>query len=334
MFGSIFQNNITRKVITSFGSLFTNITVVRYNDNGSENERFVVPIQFGQKEKYQQAIQGDPMQDKHVQVTVPIIAYNIMGMKYDAERKQISTIQNFNVVSPGNLNTNYMSVPYNYDFEVYVFVRTLYDGFQILEQILPFFTPDYTLKINLMPTMNITKDVPLILDRIDFDITEYEGQRDTETRYIQFTLSFTAKAWLFGPVKTGGVIKEAITNIWNWCDENGQNLYLVLQAGGTGDYKIGEIVYQNSPLEQSNASALVVDWSSLTHRLLVTDVEGTFITNETLIGSVTGAEWNLINYEIQPQILETITITPDPANANAGQPYTYNVSQQFFNTSH
>lgn len=290
-----------------------------------------MPCEFGQKEKYWQALQSDPRNDKHVSITLPQIAYNLIGMKYDAQRKQQTTLNNYNLNSSANLLTNYMWVPYNYEFEVYIYVRTLYDGFQIIEQILPFFTPDYTMIVNILPNMNITRDVPVILNEVTYDV-QNEGEREGETRFVQFTLSFTAKGYLFGPVQNAPIIKQAITNVWNWVNEDGKNLYLVLQAGGTGHYLPGEIVYQNNRLEASNATATVLDWSANTHRLLVDNVEGMFMSNDTLTGTQSGAEWNIINYEIKPQILETITVTPNPITANANSAYTYNVQTQIFNS--
>lgn len=332
MFGFIYSNFTSRKIITAFGSLFSNTTLVRFNKNGTEQERFVVPCEMGQKEKYWQALQADPNNDKKVQQTLPQIAYNLMGLKYDAQRKQQTTLQNVNIISNNNISTNYMWVPYNYEFEVYVYVRTISDGFQIVEQILPFFTPDYTLIVNLLPSMNITKDVPIILNDVTYEV-ENEGARDGESRFVQFTLSFTAKGYLFGPVQSAGLIKQAITNIWNWVNEDGKNLYLVLSPGGTGNFLPHETVFQDTRLESSNATATVLDWSANTGRLLIDDVQGMFVSGETLTGTTSGAKWNIINYEIQPQILETITITPNPANANANSAYTYNVAIQTYNTA-
>lgn len=309
MFGTIFTNQTSRKIITAFGALFTNTTLVRYNANGSENERLVVPCAFGEKEKYWQSLQTDPQHDKHIQITLPQIAFDFVGLSYDAARKQQTTIQNFNVNASKNILTNYMGVPYNYEFELYIYVRNINDGFQIIEQILPFFTPDYTLRVNLLPSMNITKDIPLKLNDVRYEATDYEGDRESETRIIMFTLTFTAKAWLFGPVNSGSIIKEAITNLWDWSGEDGRNLYLVLAHGGSGIFTPGELVFQDSRLETSNATAIVVDWDKSNQRLLVDKVEGTFVTNETLTGVQSGAKWNIINYEIAPAIVETIDIT-------------------------
>src|ERR1700722_7993729 len=127
MFGSIFYNRTFRKIATAFGSLFTNTTLVRFNNDGTENERFIVPFAWGQKEKFQQSLQGDPQHDKKIQITLPTMAYNFMKMRYDPDRKQQSTIQNINQTPSKNILTQYMGVPYNFDFEVYVYTRTIED---------------------------------------------------------------------------------------------------------------------------------------------------------------------------------------------------------------
>lgn len=123
-----------RKINTAFGALFTNITLVRYNSNGTENERFIVPCAFGEKEKFIQAIQGDPQHDKRVQITLPQISFAWLGMQYDAERKQQTTIMHYNINQQKNVLTNYMPVPYNFEYEVYIYVRTIYDGIKSLNK--------------------------------------------------------------------------------------------------------------------------------------------------------------------------------------------------------
>lgn len=336
MFASIFYNRSVRRIFTAFASLFTNLTLVRYNNDGSEQERFIVPFAFGQKEKYIQALQGDPQNDKKVQITLPQMAYTFVDLNYDSSRKLQTTLLNINQTPDHTVNSQYVPVPYNFDIEVYLYVRTFEDGFQIIEQILPFFTPDYTLRVNMIPSMDITQSIPIRLTGVNSTITNYEGEREGETRFIQFTLSFTIMGWLYGPVNPGGsgghIIREAIVNIWNWKNTDGRYLHLVMQPGGTGNYVHNEIVFQNSSTEHSNASAVVLDWSNTTNRIYVDNVDGTFTTNQTLHGAQSGAAWNLINYEITPQKIETITVTPIPPDVNVGDPFIYNVEKVFYNS--
>ncbi len=330
MLGTIFYNRSIRKLVSSFGALFSNTTLVRYNHDGTENTRFVVPINFGMKEKYWQALQGDPQNDKKVQITLPTMAFTLTNLEYDAARKQQSTIQNFVVNKESGVTTQYVPVPYNFEFELYIYVRTLEDGFQIIEQIVPFFTPDYTLILNLMPSMDIHKDVPVYLKSLETDISNYEGDREGETRFVQFVLTFTVKGWLYGPSNRGHIIREAITNLYNWKNVDGRYLYLVLQPMGNGTFKPGETVYQGR--DHPTASATVLDFDFIRKRLFVDFVDGTFITNEPVYGTDSHATWNLINYEITPQLVEKIVVTVNPEETLLGETFIIGTSHFDANT--
>ena len=164
---SIYYNRVIRNITTGFGSIFSNIVLARYNYQTNpwiEQERFLLKFVFGQKEKFIQALEGDPTNSKKVQITLPIAAFNFLGLQYDKNRKNQTTLQNFNLNNSGNLLTQYNPVPYNFHYQVYIYVRNIVDGEQILEQILPFFTPDYTLNLNLIPSMNISQAIPVVLN--------------------------------------------------------------------------------------------------------------------------------------------------------------------------
>lgn len=331
MFGLIYNNQVIRKIITGFGSLFTNTTLVRYNTDGTEQQRVVVPIAFGEKEKYIQVLEGDPMADKNISITLPQMSFDMKGISYDSSRKLQTTEMNYaKDPTTGEVLTQYTPVPYNFDFYLYIYVRNVEDGTQIIEQILPFFTPDYTLRINLIPSMNLIKDIPIILKNVEYEVENTGPHDELDTRTVIWTLNFTVKGYIYGPVSSGHIIREAITNIYNWTDLDGRNLFLVLQSGGLGAFKHGEIIFQNN-LRSSNATAEVVDWVPTTNRLLINNVEGTFMTNSLIIGIDSGASFNLINYEIAPSLTETVTITPKPPNANVSNNTGYIITATHFN---
>ncbi len=316
MNSSIYSNRILRKLITSFGSVFSNLTLVRYNTTtGAEQQRLVVPISFAEKEKYIQAIQGDPTNTKPIQINLPVLSFDFRGISYDPTRKLQTTLQNFSSPSPGNYTSQYIPSPWNLSFELYLYVRNVEDGTQIIEQILPYFIQDYTLRVNLMPTMGITKDVPIILDDVNYEVFN-EGDTNSETRILIWTLGFTMKGWLFGPTVTSGLIQEAIMNIYDTNVINGKDIVLVLEAGGTGTYKQGELVYQGQNTLTANASAIVTQWSPLTNRMTINKQQGLFVTNGLLVGSESDAHYLIQNYEILPNTIETIVVTPNPPNAN------------------
>lgn len=334
---SIFFNRTMRTITTAFGSLFASIVVARYNYNTTpwtEQERFLLKLMYGQKEKFVQALQGDPTNSEKTQVSLPLMAYNFLGLEYDPKRKQQTTIQNYNVNPSGQLISQYVPVPYNFHYQVYIYVRNIIEGEQILEQILPFFTPGYTLTVNMVPAMGITQAIPVNLNSITYE-NDSEGVRTTDTRYILWTLDFTVMGSLYGPISTGGgLIKEAITNIYNWSKTDGKSLVLLMNPNsGNGNFIPGEIIFQGQTPQSSNASAIVQDWSNTTNRLLITDAQGLFYTNNLLQGSQSGSTRTIQNYEIIPQIVETIDITPIPPTANIGTPYTYDIDKTFYDTA-
>lgn len=329
MFGYIYSNRVIRKFITGFGSLFTNTTLVRFNTDGSEQERLIVPIAFAEKEKYIQVLEGDPLADKNISITLPQMSYDLTGLKYDPTRKLQTTEMNYaQNPSNGEVLTQYVPIPYNFDFELYIYVRNVEDGTQIIEQILPFFTPDYTLRLNLIPSMNIVKDIPIILNTTQYEVNNTGPHDGLDTRTVIWTLNFTLKGYIFGPVNNGHIIKEAITNIYDWVNTDGKNLVLVLQTGGLGTYINGEIITQNN-IKSPNATAEVISWSPTTNRLFINNVEGTFITNSSIVGLNSDANYILINYEIVPLLTETVTITPNPPNANISNTTGYIVTRTF-----
>jgi hypothetical protein len=118
-------------------------------------------------------------------------------------------VQKFKKVNAGNntrsIDTQYMPVPYNLDVVLYILAKQSDDALQIVEQILPYFQPDYTLTINDMADMGIKRDVPIILNSVDYE-DNYQGDFDAR-RAIIYTFSFTTKFYLYGPITSSSVIK-------------------------------------------------------------------------------------------------------------------------------
>ena len=136
-------NRIIRKLVVGFGNLFNDITLVRYNPDNSEAERMLIPIAYAAKEDYVLRLQSDYNLEKKVQLTLPRLSFEMTGMTYDASRKQNTNIKNF-AQTPSGIQSQYNPVPYDFDFSLYLYVRNIEDGTQVIEHILPFFTPDYT----------------------------------------------------------------------------------------------------------------------------------------------------------------------------------------------
>ena len=318
---NVFYNRVMRKLVVGFGNLFDNITLVRYNADNTEAERFIVPIAYAAKELYVQRLQGDPNLDKKVQMTLPRLSYEMTGLKYDSARKQNTNIKNFATVTGGGVVGQFNPVPYDYDFNLYLYVRNIEDGTQVIEHILSYFTPDYTIKLNLIPEMGIVKEIPIVLNTATFD-TEYEGDRDSDTRTIIWTLNFTVKGFVYGATSDVGIIKTSITNIYNEILPTDIVQFTIEPTSGLGQYQVGEIVYQGYSRSTATATAKVSIW--IDNILQLTNISGNFVSSQSIRGEVTNANYSFTSYNLVPQKFATITTVPNPIDATPADNYTYN----------
>lgn len=313
-----------RKTIVGFGDIFNNISLTRQNTDGTTNQTFSVPIIFAPKEKYVTKLLGDPNLDKKIQISLPRMSYDLTGISYDNSRKQITNIRN-TAFSPTNPNTGYsqyVPVPYNFEFSLYIYVRNLQDGNEIIERILPFFTPEYTIKINFVPELGLSgiKELPILLKNVQFDI-DYEGDTDS-TRVAIFTLDFTAKGFIFGSTYESSVIKEAITNIYNYNDSSFDEYTIFNMANtGFGFYKSGETVYQGYSLDTAFATATVKEYNNTTNQLTLTGINGTFVTNTYINGVTSDASITLLGLYDQNNKYATIDLKVNPITANSNSNY-------------
>ena len=207
MLGQQFYHETIRKVIVSFGTMFNDINLVRKDSSGNISQSMKVPLAYGPREKFLVRLREDADLSKTVAITLPRIGFEIANLSYDPTRK-LNRVQKFKKVKgskASQLDTQFMPVPYNIDIELYVMAKQSDDALQIVEQILPYFQPDYTFTINDQPDMGIKRDVPIILNSIAYE-DNYQGDFTTR-RALIYTLSFTAKFYLYGPVTSSKVIK-------------------------------------------------------------------------------------------------------------------------------
>lgn len=312
-------NRIIRKLVVGFGNLFDKIILVRYNPDNTEAERFLVPIAYAPKELYVQRLQGDPNLDKKVQMTLPRLSFEMTGLSYDVSRKQNTNDKIFAQSSSGVVS-QYNPVPYNFDFNLVLYTRNIEDAHQIIEHILPFFTPSHTIKLNLVPELGIVKEIPITLNTTNFDIT-YEGPRDSDPRMIIWTLNFTAKGHIFGQISTAKLISTAITNISKEISQD-ENIIVNL-TNGVGTYQEGETVYQGHSLNMSTGTAKVVSWNSSLNQIKLTNFNGTFKQNEPITGDVTNTSYLFGTIQNQKQQYAQIVVVSNPTDANANSSYTY-----------
>jgi hypothetical protein len=208
-----FYHGLTRKVIVSFGSLFSNIKIQRQDNTGAIAQELVIPLTYAPKEKWLVRIEQDPALEKHTYITLPRMSFEITGMTYDATRKtsRMSKVVASNTdTTPKSLNQAYSPVPYNFDISLYVISKTQEDCLQIVEQILPFFTPEFTLSINAVPELDVTMDIPIILNSVNIE-DNYDGSFQ-ERRFVTYTINFTVKSNFYGPVSNVGPINTVFIN--------------------------------------------------------------------------------------------------------------------------
>lgn len=279
---NIIHNDSIRKLIVAFGNLFSQIPILRYDDNQHEVERFIVSIIYAAKEQYIHRLNDDPELNSRVNIVIPTLSYEMMGMSYDASRKQITNIKNF-ANTPEGVRSQYMPVPYDFDIDLNLYARTFEDAHQIVEHIVSYFTPDYTIKVNYIPEMNIVKEVPIILNSVDRDV-EYEGDRESSTRRIVFTFHFTLKGYIFGKPSdfSNKLILHTISNIYDLITPESVIVFSLLPTSGIGNYIIDELIYQNT---NDSATAKVIDYNHTHSLLYVKNVEGVFNPDLPLIGN-------------------------------------------------
>ena len=209
MLGQQFYHETMRKIVVSFGTLFNNIQIVRKNSTGAIVQSMKVPLAYGPQQKFLARLNADPALGAKVAVTLPRLGFEMTGITYDPTRK-LNRVQKFRKVKSSaddsnKLDTQYMPVPYNINFTLYAMAKNSDDALQIVEQILPYFQPDYTLTIKDMPEMGVARDIPIVLNSINYE-DSYKGDY-AERRAIMYTLDFTTKFYLYGPVTSSKVIK-------------------------------------------------------------------------------------------------------------------------------
>ena len=207
MLGQQFYHETIRKLVIAFGSLFNNIVLVRKNNSGVITQTMKVPLAYGPKQKFLARLRQDPNLDNKVSITLPRISFEIGALSYDPTRK-LNRVQKFKKTKSGSnkqLDSQFMPVPYNITFTLSVMSKNSDDSLQIVEQILPYFQPDYTITLKDNVDMDTSRDVPVILNNISYE-DSYEGDFASR-RAIIYTLDFTLKFYLYGPVTSSNVIK-------------------------------------------------------------------------------------------------------------------------------
>ncbi len=213
MFGhSPFYFSTIKTLVTYFGNCFNDIYITRENDN--QTQIIKVPVQYSKKDKMMVRVDADPDLNRPVAMVSPRIGFAMTGMSY-RQRDKLNIVNR--TVRKDDTNVNkfkrqYTPVPYDFFFEVYVYVKNTEDGLKIVEQILPFFTPEWTATINIIPEMDVKLDVPIVLEGVQQDDT-YDSDYE-ERRSIIWTLRFKVMGALYGPVVSKPIVKVSNTNFY------------------------------------------------------------------------------------------------------------------------
>ena len=272
-----FYHEILRNTIIGFGTLFNDISIKHVDNSDNVVSVIKVPIAYGPTQKFLARLEQVPDLNKPVQISLPRMSFEFVGLTYDTTRK-VTTTQTFTtslVEDSKQIRKTYMPVPYNMQFELSIFTKLNDDMLQIVEQILPYFQPAYTLSINLVKSIGEKRDIPIVLEGISMD-DQYEGSFDTR-RSLIYTLRFTAKTYLFGPV--ADVSKDVIKKVSVGYVANG--------SGGR------DISYSVEPRALKNYTGNVL--TNITQNI---DTQTTIITVNNAASIVAGTYVSIDNEEL------------------------------------
>jgi hypothetical protein len=217
MLGNYYYHQIIRKTIVAFGTLFNDIYIKHKNSDDDVISDMRVPLAYGPIQKFLAKIQQQEKLNKPVAITLPRMSFEMTSILYDATRKAGVT-QTFKASDGNNLKKVFMPVPYNIGFELNIMTKLNDDSLQIVEQILPYFQPSFNLTVDLLDSIGEKRDIPIVLDSVSFQ-DDYEGDFSTR-RSLIYTLQFTAKTYLFGPIaaSTEGIIRKVQVDLYSNTD--------------------------------------------------------------------------------------------------------------------
>ena len=216
MFGTYFYHEKIRKCVSIFGRMFNNLYVLRKNSSGAVISQVKVPLSYAPKAKYLERLRENPDLDTDTKVAIklPRMSFEITAFTYDTTR-QLAKTSNFNTVGSGPANRQkfFAPVPYTINFQLNIYAKTQDDALQVVEQILPYFNPQYTLTIKpfLIEYPTFREDIPIAIQAVSFT-DDFDGQLETR-RTIIYTLDFEMKVSFHGPIENKDIIRTSIANI-------------------------------------------------------------------------------------------------------------------------
>ena len=280
-----FYHEILRKIVVSFGSLFNEIEIRKKDASGDTFSVIKVPLAYGPTQKFLARLEQSPDLNKPVQMTLPRMSFEMNGINYDPRRKASNT-QQYIIGSGADASKAYLPVPYDINFELSIMTKLNEDMLQIVEQILPYFQPSYNLSVKLVESVKETRDIPIVLNNINME-DSYEGDFSSR-RALIYTLQFTAKTYLFGPIDSNAsadIIKKVSVGYVAGDAAKGPSrdvTYRVLPKA-TKDYDGDTAATLSEDIEVSSTIITVDDASSITEKTYID------INNETMyVKSISG----------------------------------------------
>lgn len=215
LYHEYFYHKTIFKSVATFGTLFNDVTVKRTNKTGKKIQDIKVPLTYSQRGKFlAKILETEDGDRKKTSINLPIMGFEITSFNYDSTRKQNTLNKRYHTLENDIVKSSYSPVPYNITYDLGIYVENFDEGLQIVEQIVPFFTPYLNLPSKLVyDDLNIVDDVSVQLDSVTLNET-YEGGFE-ERRIIMWNLSFTMKTNLFKPISDSGLIRSVEANIYS-----------------------------------------------------------------------------------------------------------------------
>jgi len=298
MFGTRFYNETIKRAVSIFGTLFNNIDVADIKADGTVLSVRKVPISYGPKAKFLARLQNETnLNDgNRTAISLPRIAFELSGFEYDQSRQQNKLFRNTKTTQETdkvNRKFQYAPAPCNLNFTLSVMANKMNDALQIVEQILPYFQPDYTVTMKMIDDMSDNRDVPVILSSVSFEDT-YQGGFD-ERRVITYDLEFQMQLYFFGPVYQGKIIKNVIERDYIGDGNSGFTTSEITSAGLVKEVKSYVPAFENRTNTAVSNSSTIAFGTALDADISVGDeVFGTNLTTNPTISSIANDKLSMV----------------------------------------
>ena len=267
--GKTFYHSHIRRAVAAFGTIFNNIVIQRKDSNDAVVQSLRVPLAYATKQKFLSRIEGQPnLTDQEVAIVLPRMGFEILSLQYDAQRR-ISPIHHHkkSTDSATSVSQVFTSTPYDLSIGLYIFAKNQEDGLQILEQIIPFFNPDFSITVNDLPEMNIKRDIKITLDSVSYEDNTQGAFADRQS--IVWNLTFNMKLNFYGYVGNQDIIRKAVVDVFQNASLTGhrsRQSYSVVAATATGTATLSSdavdsiaVTYKGEGYSESGPNITITD---------------------------------------------------------------------------